>query len=149
MNRGKARTSLGMMLTVMVMLTASCTKYVSVPPSDYSSLGAQDALDWEVKTAEKMYRTECLAVNDSSLVLRDAVWVKDRLSANYPSDVWSRMDKTQVPLALRLEQVESVDRVERARTRTILAVASVTAVIVGSVTLLVLYLSGGALGGYN
>jgi len=119
-----------------------CEKQVRVPTSAYSSLDAQGALEWEVSTTDKTYRTERLAATDSSLILQGGVSVKDRNSGGYPSAVWSRMNNAGRSIVLSLDEVQSVDRVERAKVRTIVAKTSVVVVVVGGITLFVWAVSG-------
>ena len=132
--------SLGVLACLLVALVA-CEKQVRVPASAYSGLDEQGALKWEVTTKDKSYRSERLTVTDSSMVLLNALWVKDRKSGSYQSSVWDRVDRSELPIVLPLNQVESVDRVEEAKGRTIAAKTTVAVIVVGGITLLILYFS--------
>lgn len=133
------RTKEGVLRAILLWLPitlVSCQKQVRIPPSEYSNLDSRSSSLWEVVSKDRVYRVGSFTVTDSTLVLEDVLWFKDRITGRYPST--DEVEQSELPILLPLPEVEFVARVEKAKVRTILAVTTTVLVVVGGVTFLVL-----------
>jgi len=127
MNRSRAYANLALLLGAIVISTSSCTKYVPIPRSDWEASASDKAGVWKIKTATMVYSVQRFATTDSTVVLLEATAREIVGGASYPASATSAIQKSELPIVLRVESVESIERGGISKGRTVGAIFGIGA----------------------
>jgi len=125
---------LGFTFGLVLVVVTSCDKHTRIAQTSWADLDSVAGKRWEVKTTDAKYLVERFTVTDSTVVLDNVLESSSYDGERYSATrTWNKM-RPHRPIVVSFGDIESIERVERSKTRTALLIVGVDAgvwIIVG------------------
>lgn len=121
--RGNKQISLFMLLALL----SGCTNYIVMPISEYDATDSPQVKRWNVRTVDgTIYSVKEFSIEDSEFVI-----VETGDSSKPYKDIFSyaAISDSDLPLTLKLEQIEALEYVELSYSKTALLIVASAAIV--------------------